>query len=271
MKIRLALPFAVLVFGSVGAAQAQSNTVPVPIQQTTTILVGRDEVGKLNAPYSLTRETRRHSTLADGTQIDDPPTITKMYRDSEGRTRTESYRRVDAQNGAEASEPQLISIIINDTVAKKTYLLNPHTHTANELGGAHVTSQLGVAAAKIPASSTATSTQVTTSSQMTTARGAAAGVGTKSLGTQVMAGIQVEGTEVTHTFETGSIGNDRPITTDTIRWSSPELGIDMMDTHNDPRTGITTTLVTELSRTEPDASLFQVPADYTLVTQQVKQ
>ena len=57
------------------------------------------------------------------------------------------------------------------------------------------------------------------------------------------------------------MGNERPITITSERWYSPELQVEVKSVRNDPRMGQTTHTLTNISRAEPDASLFQVPAD----------
>jgi len=46
------------------------------------------------------------------------------------------------------------------------------------------------------------------------------------------------------------------------RWVSSELQTVVMSKHSDPRMGETTYRLTNVSRSEPPATLFQVPADY---------
>jgi hypothetical protein len=89
-------------------------------------------------------------------------------------------------------------------------------------------------------------------------------VNRESLGTQTIEGVQAEGTRITFTIPAGKIGNERPIVTVNERWYSPELQAVVMSKNLDPRTGDTIYRLTNISRSEPDASLFQVPADYTI-------
>jgi hypothetical protein len=86
----------------------------------------------------------------------------------------------------------------------------------------------------------------------------------ESLGTQVIEGVKAEGTRLSETIPAGSIGNDQPILIVTERWYSPDLQMVIMSKRSDPRVGETTFRITNISRTEPAATLFQVPADYTL-------
>ncbi len=46
---------------------------------------------------------------------------------------------------------------------------------------------------------------------------------------------------------------------------SPDLGITVLSTHSDPRTGDTTYKQTNIQRSEPPRSLFEVPSDYRLI------
>ena len=82
-----------------------------------------------------------------------------------------------------------------------------------------------------------------------------------------MNGIQVEGTRVTTTYPVGSAGNDRPFTASMEQWVARAYAVNMLVKQNDPRTGVSTTRVTEFETSEPDASLFVVPDDYEIVAQ----
>src|SRR6266496_1562867 len=87
---------------------------------------------------------------------------------------------------------------------------------------------------------------------------------TESLGKQVLEGVEAEGTRTTITIPAGEIGNERPIEIVNERWYSAELQIVIMSRHSDPRGGETIYRLTDISRTEPAKSLFEVPADYTV-------
>jgi len=87
----------------------------------------------------------------------------------------------------------------------------------------------------------------------------------EKLSMQNIAGVEAEGTRVTRVIPAGKEGNDRPITTVTETWFAPELKITVQRLGDDPRYGKTTMETTELQRGEPDAALFQVPADFKVV------
>ncbi len=71
-------------------------------------------------PYSGEQVTERVQTLADGTNISQTMRATKLYRDSEGRTRTEHIMTPPV--GAIGSAPMLLTIL--DPVAGYQYVLN---------------------------------------------------------------------------------------------------------------------------------------------------
>ena len=89
-------------------------------------------------------------------------------------------------------------------------------------------------------------------------------VNQEQLGAQTIEGVAAEGTRVTFTIAAGKIGNDRPIVTVNERWYSKELQTVVLSKNSDPRMGETTYRLTNIDRSEPDPSLFQVPADYTV-------
>jgi hypothetical protein len=89
-------------------------------------------------------------------------------------------------------------------------------------------------------------------------------VNQEQLGSQTIEGVAAEGTRTTFTIAAGKIGNERPIVTVNERWYSQELQTVVMTKNSDPRMGETTYRLTNIDRSEPDPSLFQVPADYTV-------
>ena len=75
----------------------------------------------------------------------------------------------------------------------------------------------------------------------------------------------MEGFRRTTTIAAGAIGNERPIVVTTDEWTSPDLKVVVLSEHSDPRTGTTTYKLVNVKRGDPPATLFQVPADYTVV------
>src|SRR5439155_1320512 len=86
----------------------------------------------------------------------------------------------------------------------------------------------------------------------------------EDLGTQTIAGVTAQGTRLTRTIPAGQIGNEKPITIVHERWYSNDLQMVVMSKRSDPWSGETTYTLTNINRTEPDASLFTVPSAYTV-------
>jgi hypothetical protein len=90
-------------------------------------------------------------------------------------------------------------------------------------------------------------------------------VNTEDLGSQTMQGVLATGVRTTRTIPAGEIGNEQPITIVTEVWTSPDLKTIVSSKRDDPRMGEMTFQLTNIQRTEPDASLFTVPSDFTIV------
>lgn len=226
------------------------------------------------APYSALETVENTQTLGDGTHINQT-TQTMVYRDSEGRMRRET--------------PD--SVMIWDPVANASYELDPKTQTARKAplgiltahirlkGGqpTQVEFQEGDGPLKAPPPPPVPGDQVrvfstgrggrggygfTTSSSVTVKIGTAK---TESLGRQTIEGVNADGSRETSTIDVGEIGNDRPIQTVAERWYSQDLQTTVKEAHSDPRTGQETFILTNISRTEQPADLFQVPPGYQMV------
>jgi hypothetical protein len=91
---------------------------------------------------------------------------------------------------------------------------------------------------------------------------------TESLGVQNIEGVNAEGVRTTTTIPAGTIGNEREINVTYEKWYSKDLQIIVLSKHNDPRFGEQTYRVTNINRSEPPASLFSPPADYTVINGQ---
>lgn len=89
-------------------------------------------------------------------------------------------------------------------------------------------------------------------------------VTTEDLGSQTMQGVTVTGTRTTRTIPAGQIGNDAAIKIVTEVWTSPDLKTVVYSKRDDPRMGEQTFQLTNITRAEPDASLFTVPGDFTV-------
>lgn len=89
---------------------------------------------------------------------------------------------------------------------------------------------------------------------------------TEELGTRDFDGISATGTRRKTTIPAGAVGNERPIEIVYERWYSKELGMTVYSKNSDPRFGEQTYRLTNINRSEPDPSLFTVPAGYKTIT-----
>src|SRR5262249_13759475 len=96
----------------------------VPTDGTFKVLAPKFAIGKVvkGAPYSATATTETTQTLSDGNQII-RKNQSKLYRDSEGRTRIKQTLETIGKWAADGEAQQ--SIFINDPVAGVSYSLDP--------------------------------------------------------------------------------------------------------------------------------------------------
>ena len=198
-------------------------------------------------PMSGDLVVTRDTTLADGNRIH-TQNQTKVYRDADGRVRREVGFELNTPATGAAKRSM---IIITDPVAGKRYVLNPQNKTA------HVMPLHPAKHGQGPPSPPDGEAGPMHDS---------ANVAREPLGTKTINGLQATGTRVTRTIPAGKIGNEQPIQVVTERWISTDLELPLTTTHTDPLMGTVTTSLTNISRTPPDASLFQVPSDYKVET-----
>src|SRR5260370_2500178 len=261
-----ALAAALLV--SAGAARAQEGPGPVMIQGGVGVegdsffadhieLLGFGGLhgGKVvkGAPFSAISVSETTQVLADGNHIV-RKTQANLYRDSQGRIRKEVT--LPAIGPLSASGQPHSFIVISDPVAGTSYVLEPDQKVAREMPG-----RMGM---KIRTSGGPGGPGDVVYRKFREVKAGEANAKTESLGAQTIDGVNAEGTRITRTIPAGEIGNEQPITVVSDRWYSADLQMDIKSTHSDPRFGNTTYTLTNIQRTEPAASLFAVPSDYTV-------
>lgn len=84
------------------------------------------------------------------------------------------------------------------------------------------------------------------------------------IGTDTIDGLPVLGTRETLTINAGAIGNSQPLVTTKDYWYSPDLEINLLTTRKDPREGTQVIHVIDLSRSEPDPTIFQIPSNFVI-------
>jgi len=263
----------------------------VPVMRASTVVEARITTGR---PYSAEATTEFVQVLGDGNKIA-RKSVVRIYRDSDGRTRREEL----------GTDGTVKSVSIYDPVAHVSYVLDPATRTARKSASrvaypaaastlseeekkrieARKAVDRGspgadgiVLASPAGAPPPALAEELRKRQQSEIAAGAGRGRGVmppatwmlqdakqESLGQKAIEGVIADGKRVTTVLPAGAIGNQQPITVQTEQWFSPDLEILLMTRHSDPRTGDTAYTVTNILRAEPQASLFDVPADYTIL------
>jgi hypothetical protein len=199
------------------------------------------------APFTANFSTQTSQTLSDGNRIQRSTTGT-FARDSQGRTRRDMTLSAIGPL-ATSGKPKQVSMI-NDPVAGTHFILDPDKKIANQLGphgGKGKGHKHGGPGGPARAS-----------------KQDDANVTTTVLGTQTISGVAAEGTRTTRTIPAGAMGNEKPIIITVERWYSADLQTVVKTTRSDPFMGEKVMQLTDIKRAEPDASLFQVPADYTI-------
>jgi hypothetical protein len=192
------------------------------------------------APYSATETLQSQQTLATGNQISRTQTST-VARDSQGRVSTSETFTPSAASGKAAYTIETIF----DPVAGFRYQLDSATMIAIQT--------------PLPKPPTTPPTPHTPPTRPDGPQ-----ITTTSLGTSTVNGVSATGTQFTETIPAGAIGNSQPIQVIRITWVSTELKVPVEIKTTDPRFGASDFELTSIVQSEPNASLFLVPAGYTV-------
>src|SRR5262245_54492268 len=241
------------------------------------------------APFSADLITDTVQLLPDGNKIV-RQTISSLSRDKEGRTRIEQTRvppMAMVENLA-----MYKTITISDPVIKQIYNLQPSSRTAYKSSRIELKSQTGTSVgsgsagsagnqknARVPANTAESSVRGSSTSQekpavipsqnspVNVTDDQKSDYRKESLGKQLIEGVEAEGTRSIQTIPAGVGGNDHPVEIVDEKWYSPALKMFILIKHSETRKGETTYRLTNIVRSEPDASLFQVPVDYRIQVQ----
>jgi len=200
--------------------------------------------GVTGAPFSGMQVTVHTQTLANGNVIQRQEQ-TILSRDSQGRVRAEITRTGPDGQGSRTM------VEITDPVAGVRRTLNAKNKTAFET--------------TLPVrQNRGNNTGTARPNPAGRRNGDSANIVREDLGTQTINALATTGTRVTHTIPANMIGNAQAIQIVRETWMSADLKVPVMVKTSDPRFGTTVTQLTNINRAEPDASLFQTPADYTV-------
>lgn len=308
-EISAGLAFVLVLLSSVATFSQAKQGAPDEVVLQTEMLPGHPPLGDFHlafvvsemsfdgklvkgAPYSAQAVTEHSQLLSDGNRIN-RKTAATIYRDSEGRTRRDETLPAI---GPYATADERQTIFISDPVAGVSYVLHPKRQIAlknqsvklersrvpapGSVGppgaGPHIeTFEMKIQAPRgkrvIGGESGAVKMETLPpgSGQMFFKKGPDHTV-SQSLGKQLVEGVEAEGTRTTVTIPAGEIGNERPIEIVEERWYSTELQTVVMSRHSDPLAGETLYKLTNINRSEPDRSLFEVPADYKIHSRDVE-
>ena len=197
------------------------------------------------APYSAQAVSEITQTLADGTRVTHSA-YSRLYRDSEGRERCE-----------ETSGDSFKGIFISDPVEHAGYSLALDRRTATRtIGQEEVAKEMRGTVIRFVQDPLGLAPE-------TAGKGGRL-VGymnpVEPLGTRMIEGIPAVGTRTTVVALDGRIDNVNE------RWISPDLHIAILMTASDPSWGPTTYKLTNIIRGEQPRALFEVPADYKIVS-----
>jgi len=258
------------------ATGANSNVI-----QGTMGFPGRRFAGTpvTGAPYSAQRVSEHVQIGTDGTRFTQTNQQETIYRDSQGRTRTERQTMM-GRSGAQS--PVAVEIVdpiagfsytldTQNKVAHRVQLQTPERQAARNggnvlpsqmgvlIGGATETMRAGTIAAVVPPP------PPPPPGAQVASRPLRPEMKQEDLGQQVIEGVVAAGHRMTQTWPEGSQGNDRPFQVVSETWMSADLKEMVLSKNTDPRSGENTAKLLNINRAEPDASLFMPPADYKVV------
>ncbi len=234
------------------------------------------------APYSADTITETTQVLGDGNRIV-RTNKSSFARDGEGRTRRETQIQNFGPLGA--SKDPVTSTFIEDPIAKFNYTLDSSRKVAlkatrgeakgamrwqsksDEAGPENVKDivierAVGPLGAGLPAEAGHRIRIQTHVSEAGLPKQGLSNV--EQLGERNFEGVLAKGHRVRMKIPAGQVGNERDIEVVTETWLSEELKSVVYSKHSDPRFGETVTRMTNIKLGEPPASLFDVPADYTV-------
>ena len=250
-------------------------------QKVVMELVAADAQMVKGKPYSADTSTETVQTLTDGNRIVHR-TVSKFYRDSDGRTRREqTFGNVDPEHPS----PHEVKVFVDDPVSGAAFVLDPGSKSADkvqrtrkfldERNGEDV-------GTNIMFKSVNEGEDVEQSApgrMMIKFRDEHSGdsntnlyriesdkrdVAKEDLGTRNIEGVDCKGTRQTITIPAGAVGNEKPISIVTETWFAPTIAAVVESITDDPRYGKTTYQLTNLQLNEPSRSLFEPPANFKL-------
>ena len=244
-------------------------------------LVAADAQMVKGKPYSADTSTETVQTLTDGNRIVHR-TVSKFYRDSDGRTRREqTFGNVDPEHPS----PHEVKVFVDDPVAGTAFVLDPGSKSGDKLQRTRKFlderngEDDGTRIMFKSLNDSEMGEQSEPGRMMLKFKDEHSGnpnalamimpdekrdIVKEDLGTRTIEGVDCTGTRQTITIPAGAVGNEKPISIVTERWFAPAIDAVVESTTDDPRYGKTTYQLTNVQLNEPERSLFEPPANFKL-------
>ncbi|HXR15773.1 MAG TPA: hypothetical protein VN777_06135 [Terriglobales bacterium] len=195
-------------------------------------------------PFSGLVKVERSLTQPDGSIVN-RKTMRDIGRDSRGRIHNESRALVPV---SDIKTPQIESIHLYDPQTRISAMLNPQertfwTQTVNRPPATVPPALFGAS----PTGDNLPQNEFTKK---------------EDLGIRDIEGLPAHGIRETQTIPAESSGRGKEIVITDEYWYSDDLRINLMIKHSDPRMGTVTLTVAQITRTEPDPALFEIPHGY---------
>lgn len=219
-----------------------------------------------NAPFSAVVVTQYDRVIGTGNHIH-RETRGKVYRDDQGRVRTETEFSTPG-NGGE----QFLRVTILDPIQHTVIHLDPRnkvatvTHTGQSMSASDsAPPRHGITLGGTPINDSGQPAGPPVRIQTDhSAANAGAAVKTETLGSKSIEGVETVGTKTTRTIAPGAMGNEQPVVSVSDSWYSRDLQIVVLNETDDGQSGHTMMKLVDVVRSEPNSQLFVIPQDYTV-------
>ena len=218
--------------------------------RSTSITMG-NSAHTAQLPYTAEYKITNVRTLADGSTITHESTET-VALDSHGRRMTSTTTVPQSADKAPTTR-----VSVHDPVARNNSGWSVPGNKASvtampEPGATHSS-----CATSTPRTATPPTTRVQREKPLT-----------EDLGAETIQGVEAHGYRTTTTTPAGAVGNNEPLVRSTEIWTAIAPGLRSLvarSVSDDPQSGKTTRELTTFNQAEPDAAVFQPPADYEIV------
>jgi hypothetical protein len=194
-------------------------------------------------PFSGTVNVESSLTQPDGSIVN-LKTIRDIARDSGGCIHNESRTLARV---LDTKKPPLVSIHLYDPQTRISTMLNPQKRT-------FWTQTVNRPPATVPPAFLASPTGDSVPPNEFTKK--------EDLGVRDIEGLPVHGVRQTQSVSPENNGSQQEVIITDEYWYSDDLRINLMIKHSDPRTGTVTMTVAQITRSEPDPALFEIPQGY---------